>query len=377
MVSVLAAVAVLQAASGSPVSTPFREGWTKLPLPQEVRDGVTWLWAGSELLAFGGCDPQTTNDCVETGDGYTFDPATPAWSPLPEAPLPVAFASAVWTGGEAIFLAVEGASRELGGVSFDPLERSWRTLPPAPVPPRPGSVTIWTGAEVIVWGGGEPDEPGTSEGAAYDPRRDDWREIAEAPLGLNHASVVWTGTEMVVFGSLLDDRNISNERVSVGAAYDPVADSWRRISDSRLSPQATSAVWTGGRMVAWDYDVHSQEYDAMADAWTDPLRMPLDFSECYPESTVVRGLVFGFFCGRVALYDVTTDGWVAVHGGPLGDRIATGGRSYELWRFATPISSGDVVFLPMEGVTLDEGDVLCYGCPGSPISFWAYRPPTP
>jgi hypothetical protein len=32
------------------------EGWTELPLPPEVRDGMSVVWAGSELLAWGGCD---------------------------------------------------------------------------------------------------------------------------------------------------------------------------------------------------------------------------------------------------------------------------------------------------------------------------------
>jgi hypothetical protein len=46
----------------------------------------------------------------------------------------------------------------------------------------------------------------------------------------------------LLFGSLLNDRNIAETETSVGAAYDPSTDSWRTLPPSELSPQATSAV---------------------------------------------------------------------------------------------------------------------------------------
>jgi hypothetical protein len=38
------------------------EGWTEFPLPPEVRDGMSVVWAGSELLAWGGCDSATEHN---------------------------------------------------------------------------------------------------------------------------------------------------------------------------------------------------------------------------------------------------------------------------------------------------------------------------
>lgn len=56
---------------------------------------------------------------------------------------------------------------------------SWRLVAPSPLSPRADHSVVWTGREMIVWGG---DAGGSyfADGAAYDPRRDTWRKIAPA-----------------------------------------------------------------------------------------------------------------------------------------------------------------------------------------------------
>jgi hypothetical protein len=348
-------------------------GWTTLHRPPEVREGAALVWAGSELLAWGGCAPAFGDAGEPTADGFAFDPVARAWEAIPEAPRAGTLAEAVWTGNEAIFL--QSVDDRVGGQAYDPESRRWREIAVGPIPMQEGSVAVWTGSELIVWGGGEPHDPGARIGAAYDPATDSWRAIAKAPVALNLASGMWTGREMLVFGSLLDSRNVAATRTAVGAAYDPAADSWREIAPSRLSPQATSAVWLGGRMVAWDYAARSQEYDPDRDRWSEPIHMPLGFNECYPDSVVVRDLVFAFFCGRAVLYDAASGAWREIHGGPLGAEVEAGsGASYKLWRFASLVPAGNVVFLAMEGITTRGRGEVCYGCSGSPISYWAYGP---
>jgi hypothetical protein len=107
------------------------------------------------------------------------------------------------------------------------------------------------------------------------------------------------------------------------------------------------------------------------------VKMPLAFNECYPDSVVVAGLVFASFCGRDALYDPSTQAWQEIHGGPLKERVRSDAyqHSITLWRFADLVPAGDVVFVAAEGITLTPQGVACYGCPGAPHSFWAYRPP--
>lgn len=347
--------------------------WTKLPLPPQVRDGAAFVSTQSQVLAWGGCDPAIVDGCEATADGFQFDPTTRTWSALPPAPRPGAYWRGVWTGTEAIFFKVATVGR-LGGVAYDPASAGWRPIRVAPISRRYPAALVWTGAEVIVWGGGRPSSDAPRQGAAYDPAADTWRRIADAPIGLNLASGMWTGEEMLVFGSLLDRRNRAATKFSVGAAYQPAADEWRKLPRSNLSPQATSAVWLEGRMVAWDYEVRSQEYDPVSNRWTSRMKMPFRFDECYPDSVVVRHLVFAFFCGRAALYSVDTHTWTQLHGGPLRRTIEAHGRRYRLWRFAHLVPLREVVHLLMEGITVSKKGVPCYGCPGTPVSFWAYSP---
>jgi hypothetical protein len=334
------------------------------------------VWTGSEVLAWGGCGGEVTDGCGLTDMGYAFDPEARAWRPLPSIDAPSS-SNAVWTGREAIFFENEPEGpptleAALTGYAFDPAAGTWRTLPEAPVEARTGSVYVWTGREVIVWGGGQGGE--SVQGAAYDPATDSWRRIADAPHGLNLATGVWTGREVIVFGALLNGRNIADTRTSVGAAYDPESDSWRTLPPSELYPQATAAVWVGDRLVAYDYDTQWQVYDPGSDSWTKPADMPFGFDECYPAAVRAGDLGFAFFCGRGALYDTATGAWERVRGGPLDEEVP-GQAGLRLWRFASLVSAGDGAFLAMEGITVTgKGDTPCYGCPGSPHSFWAYRP---
>jgi N-acetylneuraminic acid mutarotase len=350
--------------------------WTELPLPPEVKDGAAHVWTGNELIAWGGCATDVHDDCEATADGYAFDPATQSWDDLHEAPIKAAEALGAWTGREALFVRFRD-ERRLDGAAYDPNAESWHRIPPAPIHGEYGAVDVWTGSELVVFGGGERHEPSSANGAAYDPRTNRWRSIAEAPLGLNATSGMWTGRRVLVFGSLLDNRNRSATASAVGASYDPDRDRWRELPPSALSPQATSAVWVGGRMVAWDYEVHSQVYDPVRNEWASPLRMPFDFTECYPASTTTRDFALAFYCGHIALYDLERGAWNEIHGGLVDEEIWSKAydRYLKIWRFAELVPAGEVVYLVAEGLTLNARGVACYGCPGAERSFWAYRSP--
>jgi hypothetical protein len=343
----------------------FGVGWTELPAPPEPRSRPSVAWTGAELVLWGGVPAGAD---TEAADGYAFDPAAGTWRTIPAAPVtPTGPSRSVWTGSEVVF--------HPANVAFDPVTNAWRQLPASPHDPRYRETAVaWTGSEVIVFGGGDRGTASARRGAAYDPSADRWRAIAEAPIGLNLSSAAWTGDEVVVFGSLLNDRNVAETATSVGAAYDPAADAWRVLPPSDLSPQATSAVWVGGRLVAWDYEVHAQTYDPAADAWSEPTPLPMEFSECYPDSVVAGDVVFAWFCGQAAAYDAADDRWRPVDGGPLDPVIRAGGREHPLFQIAAIVGAGDAIVAIAEGVTLDEEGVVCFGCGGAPLSSWVYRP---
>jgi len=142
-----------------------------------------------------------------------------------------------------------------------------------PLSPRGGHSVVWTGAEMIVWGG-EADETGTtvySDGAGYDPEEDAWRPLAPSPLsGRRYHVAVWTGEEMLIFGGV-------NERD--GAAYRPDTDSWEPLAASPvpLGPSAgapiegvTGWVWTGTEMIVWHVPTDLvASYNPDTDQWRE------------------------------------------------------------------------------------------------------------
>jgi hypothetical protein len=338
----------------------FASGWTRLSPPPRLRQDSTLLWAGSELLLWGGCG---SHDCPSVS-GYAFDLAARKWERIPDAPQAAEYSEAVWTGDEAIFVMV-GPRGPARGVAYDPGRDTWRTLPPAPTTARFGATLVWTGDEAILWGGGPRGASANVRGAAYDPENDSWRRIQDSPFGLNLASGMWTGREMLVFGSLLDRGNSAPTRTSVGLAYDPAGDSWRRLPRSSLSPQATSAVWVAERMVAWDYELRSQTYDPDGNRWTERIRMPLEFFECYPDSVAVAGRAFVFFCGTAALYEPESRSWLRLRTGPFSPTAGPNAPRYGLWCCGELAGAHEVMFFLVED---------CAECSRSRQSFWAYRP---
>jgi hypothetical protein len=354
--------------SGDDPWAAYSEGWTALPEPPEGRFGASVAWTGTELIVWSGV-PKGAEEAAL--DGFSFDPHEGTWSQLPAAPIGAQMLGVtpkpIWTGTEVLLYPV--------GLAFDPGSDTWRRLPPAPHDPAyRQTAVVWTGSEMIVFGGGEVDSETAHQGAAYDPETNEWRRIADAPVGLNLLSAVWTGDEVIVFGSLLNGRNVAETETSVGAAYDPVTDTWRMLPPSALSPQATSAVFAGGRLIAWDYEVRAQEYDPTTDAWSEPVEMPMEFSECYPDSVVAGDVVFAWFCGQAAMLDIDTGSWQPVRGGVLEPTIEANEREIPLFRFASLAAAGNVVAMVTEGITVDEEGVPCYGCPGAPLSYWVYRP---
>jgi hypothetical protein len=66
-----------------------------------------------------------------------------------------------------------------------------------------------------------------SDGAAYDPARNRWRKLPRAPIKprFEH-SAIWTGTEVIVFGGTWDFGHIA---LGDGAIYDPQRNHWTRL----------------------------------------------------------------------------------------------------------------------------------------------------
>ena len=62
---------------------------------------------------------------------------------------------------------------------------------------------MWTGSEMIVWGGGGASFANT--GGRYNPSTDSWTATSttNAPSARFAHTAVWTGSEMIVWGDII------------------------------------------------------------------------------------------------------------------------------------------------------------------------------
>jgi N-acetylneuraminic acid mutarotase len=141
------------------------------------------------------------------------------------------------------------------GAAYDPGADSWSSIQSFGAPTsRLSHVAVWTGEEMIIWGGASPID--TKTGGRYDPLTDSWTPTStlDAPAGRRDAAVVWTGTEMIVWGGTrFDPQTSSLVSVGTGGRYDPMDDQWLPLTDvGAPAPRSNhTVVWTGSRMIVW------------------------------------------------------------------------------------------------------------------------------
>ena len=120
--------------------------------------------------------------------------------------------------------------------------------------PRAFPTAVWTGSEMIVWGG----YPQLNTGGRYNPSTDSWTATStvNAPAGRELHTAVWTGSEMIVWGG----DNGSGVYLNTGGRYNPSTDSWTATSTANAPDRRDghTAVWTGSEMIVWGgYDATS------------------------------------------------------------------------------------------------------------------------
>jgi hypothetical protein len=162
----------------------------------------TTVWTGSEIIVWGGA-----TFGIRQIAGARYSPGTDTWQPMTLSGAPSARTShtAVWTGSEMIVWGgYDGSSVVDSGARYNPVTDSWRPMSTSGAPTaRRGHTAIWTGSEMIAWGGGTIDSPLLfSSGARYDPVTDTWQQMSTsgAPSGGYLHTAIWTGSEMIVWG---------------------------------------------------------------------------------------------------------------------------------------------------------------------------------
>ena len=241
---------------------PAADGWvamSRLAEPQ-ARMSAAEVWTGNEMVVWGGA--RAGRDLI--ADGGRYAPATDGWLPISNvgAPSPRWLPSAVWTGTEMIVWG--GFTERWGGPAndgarYNPVTNTWTPMSGTGAPAaRGGAVVVWTGREMLVWGGAMNaeltwgiDGP-LGDGAAYEPATDTWRPLpgAGAPSARLGHTGVWTGTTMIVWGGTTAT---AVPAFDTGAIYDPATDAWTAVT-TLGAPDGRRhhvAVWTGTEMIVW------------------------------------------------------------------------------------------------------------------------------
>jgi hypothetical protein len=225
----------------SSATPPVLGIWRRLPpAPIAPSSSVVSVWTGRQMLIFGRAQPNPP----WSGDvAASYTPATRTWRRLAPYPGPTGNYEgrywAVWTGKEMV------VSGPFDFQAYNPITNRWRRLRETAAPP--GGLVVWTGREMIGWGGGCCGDA-WSEGAAYNPTTSTRRMLARSPLAPDQAPIgAWTGRELVVLVSGIKpaDTKPWPARLARAAAYNPVTDTWRRIDPLPAARSNANAVWDG------------------------------------------------------------------------------------------------------------------------------------
>lgn len=267
-----------RAAAGEPVS--FGDGvrfdpergtlraMSRIDAPAaRFQEGDTAVWTGHEMLVLGGRDARGS-----LRDVAGYSPELDRWRLISAGALRGGPLSALFTGSEVFVLG--NSSGRIEGLRLQTSGAGVAAEGPAALGPRTGHTALWTGAEVVVWGGADSASSLRGDGYRYIPTRARWREVRD--VGTSGArrghSAVWSSSEMLVFGGI----DQLGRALAAPLAYVPALDAWRpRSAVGAPEPrQGHAAVWAGDAMLVWGGAAGSEvfsdgaSYDPWDDAWT-------------------------------------------------------------------------------------------------------------
>ena len=237
---------------------PAATRWAPIaPAPIGGRSGHGAVWTQDRMVVWGGA----LDGGVPSGDGASYDPVADAWTVLPAAPLEPRVAHRAVSSGDGM-LVWGGSSGEgqsgtyfADGAVYSPASNSWTPMAPFPETRGGGGrdsfSSVWTGDKMMVWGGYTRNAGcnpcNLEDGAIYDLRSNSWTLMSPGPLsGRGAHRAVWTGREMLVWGGF------NTTEQSDGARYDPESDTWTTLPLGPLLPrQGHVMAWTGDEAVIW------------------------------------------------------------------------------------------------------------------------------
>ncbi len=137
--------------------------------------GEAGVWTGSKLIVWGGSDPLDVSSAYDTGAVY--DVADNSWTTTTTTGAPSArsYHSAVWTGAKMVILGgctgASCATKLNDGFEYNPVTNAWVATTTTSLPVVSSSQTaVWTGSQMLVWGGATTSAVAVNSGGAYSPQ---------------------------------------------------------------------------------------------------------------------------------------------------------------------------------------------------------------
>lgn len=308
--------------------TSDQPAWQIPPPAFWERQGHIATWTGTEMLFWGGFQSSSGSN---HGQLWRWNPNTGLWragsainEPIDNSvfdSLRYSFGMHTWTGSKWLVW------NNSVGAAYDPVADAWTPMSTVGAPsPRSLSAVVWTGSEMLVWGGFRDDtKQSTNDGCAYNPATATWRPISSvgAPTARSNMAAVWTGTEMIVWGG----RSGSTQ---AGGRYNPTTDTWTAMTTMggpTVDYKGSACAWTGAEMLIANGDgagnpTPGYRYQPATNTWTamstvnEPAqRRDSVFAWTGAELILWGGydyITSGYAKGDGARYNPTTNTWTTI-----------------------------------------------------------------
>jgi hypothetical protein len=224
-------------------------GWVPMAPPPSAfvgRNRAAHTSFNNKLFVFGGADVNN----VALGDAAIYDPATNTWTLVTattNAPSPRWGATAVWTGTQILVFggrATTSGPALMDGASYDPATQQWSPIAPG----LAGHVHAVGGAsssQAVFWGGWGATTTTLVAGAErYNIGTNSWQPasiIGTVPGPLQDPAWAFTGTNLYVFGGSMGGTTRTNQAWS----YSLTTNSWTTLASAGTTVRS-------GSFGAWD-----------------------------------------------------------------------------------------------------------------------------
>jgi Galactose oxidase, central domain len=198
---------------------------------------------------------------------------------------------------------------------------------------REKAAYVTFGNKLFVFGGLAANGAALGDGAVYDAVADTWQSVttgARMPSPRQLATAVWTGADILVYGG----SDASGSAFQDGASYDPALDQWSAISantSARIAPvagaSATAAVFWGGSKSTSSPMGGAERYDVNLNSWQPVPTAPSDPGILANATTSFSGTDLYVYGGqktdpmamatnRAARYNLASNAWMPLPDGP-------------------------------------------------------------